>query len=56
MAAEAELMDGENGAIYWWGVGGNMVRCGNPDRGDSREGGYTLGELRTVIVKAQVLL
>ena len=54
IAAEAELPDAENGSIYWWAYAANMARAGNVrGDGDLSRGGYTLGELRSAIAKAE---
>jgi len=46
LAAEAELPDAEDAAIYWWAVGANMARA-------EAKSGYTLGDLQLVISKAE---
>jgi len=46
LAAQQELPDGEEAAIYWWGVASNMARA-------SPDSGFTVGELRAAISKAE---
>lgn len=48
LAAEAELDDGKDKAILWWGCAANMCRAGA-----TKGGSYTLGELRTAIAHAR---
>jgi hypothetical protein len=54
IAAEAELPDAEDGAIYWWAYASSMTRAGKI-RGDGNvaRGPYTLGELRAAIAMAE---
>jgi hypothetical protein len=54
IAAEAELPDAQDAAIYWWAYASNMARAGSV-RGDGNvsRGPYTLGELRTAIAMAE---
>ena len=54
LAAENELPDSLEGSVLWWTYGHYMARSGK-SRGDNdkEKGGYTLGELREVIKKAE---
>uniref|UniRef100_A0A7S2LTP3 Uncharacterized protein n=1 Tax=Leptocylindrus danicus TaxID=163516 RepID=A0A7S2LTP3_9STRA len=54
LAAENELPDSLEGSVLWWTYGHYMARSGKC-RGDNdkEKGGYTLGELRNVIKKAE---
>lgn len=46
IAAENELPDSQDGAIFWWACAANMARA-------TLESGYTIGRLRTIISKAE---
>lgn len=46
LAAEAELPDADDAAIFWWGCAANMAEADASD-------GYTLGQLRDAIQKAE---